>query len=486
MKLQLPATARLTQWGGNSLSSNELLQEVMIWQELLLGYDARRIVLEADSGLQWALLDLACLAADLVLVPLPTYLSSSQRDAVLAQLQPDLLISDSPEQQSGELLEEYAGLSLYRLPMHGNALVPAGTQKITFTSGSTGQPKGVCLSAEQQLDVALWLAARVQQISQGTPRHLCLLPLPTLLENIAGIYAPLLEGGEVVLAKDAERGFSGSRLTEPQKLLALISQVQPKSLILVPELLQFLLLACQSGWQAPTSLEFIAVGGAVVSPALLQAAAKAGLPVYQGYGLSECASVVALSVDPAEQAGASVGLPLAGRQVRIEDGELVVQTPFLGYLGEPGSASDEVRTGDLASWGPNGELLITGRKKNLLINSFGRNISPEWVETALTSTGAVMQAILLGDGQPACVALLFARPEVSDQQLAAVVDSVNAQLPDYARIARYSRLSQPFSVAEGSLTDNGRLRRQAIQQLYSQHIDQLYSGVRDELLSLSA
>ena len=74
----------------------------------------------------------------------------------------------------------------------------------------------------------------------------------------------------------------------------------------------------------------------------------------------------------------------------------------------------------------------------------------------------------------------------ADQQLAAVVDSVNAQLPDYARIARYSRLSQPFSVAEGSLTDNGRLRRQAIQQLYSQHIDQLYSGVRDELLSLSA
>ncbi|WP_337842001.1 AMP-binding protein [Rheinheimera sp.] len=486
MTLQLPQSARLTQWQGQSLSQPGLLREVQIWQELLQGYGARRIVLDADSGVHWAMVDLACLAADLLLVPLPTYLSASQRQAVLAQVQPDLYITDRLLPQYSEPLEEYAGLSLYRCEVSAAPAVPAGTQKITFTSGSTGQPKGVCLSAAQQLDVALWLAARVQQVSPGTPRHLCLLPLPTLLENIAGIYAPLLEGGEVVLAKDADRGFSGSRLTEPKKLLALISAVQPKSLILVPELLQFLLAAIQAGWQPPKSLEFIAVGGALVSPGLLQAAAKAGLPVYQGYGLSECASVVALSVERAELAGASVGLPLAGRQVRIDDGELVVQTPFLGYLGDPGSASLEVRTGDLASWGPNGELLITGRKKNLLINSFGRNISPEWVESALISTGAVLQAIVLGDGQPACVALLFARPEVSDQQLAAVVEAMNAQLPDYARIARYNRLSQPFSVAEGSLTDNGRLRRQAIQQLYQQHIYQLYSGVRHDFLSISA
>ncbi|MDP5190394.1 AMP-binding protein [Rheinheimera baltica] len=488
MQFTLADSARLIDASNNfTLDSAAIQRRVKQWQTLLLGYEGCRVVLTADSGINWILVDLACLTAGILLTPLPTYLSEAQRSAVLTKLQPNLWLSDVEiTDVACTLLEEFDGLLLYRREVNSNVMVAAGTQKITFTSGSTGDPKGVCLSARSQLDVALALKARVEHISESSARHLCLLPLPTLLENIAGVYAPLLAGGDVIVAPDALRGFSGSRLTAPQRLLQLISAQQPKSLILVPELLKMLIQAASQGWTVPTSLEFIAVGGAYVSPALMKKAASLGLPVYQGYGLSECGSVVALSDTPPKYATESVGQPLACRDVQIINGELVVNTPFLGYLGEAHSATQQVYTGDLAEWTAHGALRILGRRKNMLINSFGRNISPEWVETALTDSGVVQQAMLLGDAQPYCGALLFAPAEVSDIKLDEVVAKVNLQLPDYARVVSYHRLAAPFSVQHSTLTDNGRLRRSRIEQCYAPQISALFTGDKYELLSIPA
>ena len=300
-----------------------------------------------------------------------------------------------------------------------------------------------------------------------------------LLENIAGVYAPLFAGGEVLLMPDAGRGFAGSSLANPQQLLGLISQTQPNSLILVPELLQLLVQAALKGWPVPASLQFIAVGGAKVAVDTLRQAAALQLPVYQGYGLSECGSVVALSsVDAANATDdelQSAGKPLAHLEVRIEQGEIQVKTPFLGYLGQGGAQQSEwVATGDLGQWTEGGDLQILGRRNNLLISSFGRNISPEWVESELTKTGLVQQAVLCGDAKPYCVAVLYAAATVSDSQLNAYIDQLNLQLPDYARVARYHRLSTPLSQAEGTLTSNGRPRRAAIMQTYQQQIAALY------------
>ncbi len=93
------------------------------------------------------------------------------------------------------------------------------------------------------------------------PRHLCVLPLSTLLENVAGLYAPLLIGGEVLIPSQEELGFRGSMLAEPQKLLQLISQIKPQSMILIPTAFAVFSKCCvASSWQAP-SLLFVAVGG---------------------------------------------------------------------------------------------------------------------------------------------------------------------------------------------------------------------------------
>lgn len=487
MQIALAPGATLTDIGsGVTLDADGIAEKISQWQTVLLAYGAKRVVISADSNLSWIIVDLACLAAERVLTPLPTYLSETQRQSVIASLQPDIWITDSPlSDPACSLRQELDGLLIYQRSEQSGVVVPTGTQKITFTSGSTGAPKGVCLSLRAQLDVALALKARVEHLCDGPPRHLCLLPLPTLLENIAGVYAPLLAGGEVIVASDRLRGFLGSRLVEPQALLQLISETQPKSLILVPELLKFLLQATAKGWMAPQSLQFIAVGGAYVSPTLLQQAAKANLPVYQGYGLSECASVVALSDQSASHATDTVGLPLSCRDVEIIDGELVVNTPFLGYLGQPGSATDKVYTGDLAEFTCQGELRVLGRRKNLLINSFGRNISPEWVESLLTDSGIISQAMLLGDAQPYCAALVFAMPAVSDSAIADCITRINQQLPDYAQIVRYQRIAQPFSVSDSTLTDNGRLRRDAIKQKYVALINHLFSDFDTPVLGES-
>ena len=477
MQLNLPVSAKITELStGIVLKSDDIQHKLAQWQTLLQRYHAQRVVLSADTCLSWVLADLACLSAGILLTPLPTYLSDLQRQHALDALQPDLWLSDRKlDEADCRLLEAFEGLLLYQRKVSRKTDVAAETQKVTFTSGSTGNPKGVCLSARGQLDVAMALKARVETICDTTPRHLCLLPLPTLLENIAGIYAPLLAGGEVIIASDQLRGFDGSRLVNPAAMLQLINQAQPKSMILVPELLKLLIAAAAQGWQVPPSLQFIAVGGAYVSPQLLQQAAALKLPVYQGYGLSECASVVALSDTPPQRAGETVGCPLCCRDVEIIDGELVVNTPFLGYLGDSSSKTDRVYTGDLAEWTSLGELRILGRRKNLLINSFGRNISPEWVETALTDGGVIRQAIVFGDAQPFCTALLFAPVEITNPQLAEVVQQINKTLPDYARIIRYQRLAQPFSVEQGTLTDNGRLKRSDIARMYEHQIAALFA-----------
>lgn len=487
IQLQFPDTARLTDaMTGESFCWAEIRHQLDAWQHLLQSLNAQRMVFRAQSSVQWALLDLACLEADLTLVPVPGYLSDSQWQHVLQQVAPDLIISDVPFGVAPEFLAandmrwvaEFSGFQLYQCCATTAVSIPAGTQKITFTSGSTGQPKGVCLSAAAQLQVATSLVSR---INLDAPRHLCLLPLPTLLENIAGIYAPLLAGGEVFIAPEAARGFNGSRLENPTLLLGLISKVQPQTLILVPELLQLLIHACRQGWTAPLSLKFIAVGGAKVAVDLLKQAAQCGLPVYQGYGLSECCSVVALSEHSALHVSQlqlqQVGKVLPHLEVKIVADEIWVKTPFLGYLGaEPATAMNEwVATGDLGSITADGSLVIWGRQKNLLILSSGRNVNPEWVEAELTKTGLVQQAVLFGDAQPYCVALLYcANPAVTDEQLAAFVSNINQQLPDYARAEQFIRLQTPLSEAQGSLTGNGRPKRDEIAKLYASELAALY------------
>jgi long-subunit acyl-CoA synthetase (AMP-forming) len=150
-----------------------------------------------------------------------------------------------------------------------------------------------------------------------------------------------------------------------------------------------------------------------------------------------------------------------------------------GYLGEAAAPPPWWPTGDMGALDADGFLHVHGRKKHVLITAFGRNVSPEWVETALRSQTAVAQAVVFGDAQPALSAVIWpATGGAGDAELQAAVKAANAALPDYARVHRWARARAAFSAQTGLATANGRPQRDAILQ---SHADAL--GIQPGTLS---
>ncbi|MDX2412172.1 MAG: AMP-binding protein [Woeseiaceae bacterium] len=458
------ATDIVLQSGAKAVSRLELLLAVEGLAKQLRILNVKSVALYADNGIDWILTDFACRVLGIRIVPVPLFFSAAQIKHTISSSGATALISD---QQNVENLicatvgQPFCGMtSLYTLEASEPVALPEGTQKITFTSGTTGSPKGVCLSAEQQAAVATAIAAAA---SKDNPKHLCVLPLSTLLENLAGVYAPLLSGGSVNAPSLADVGLAGSSGLDIKQFLHCITEHQPNTMILVPEMLNALTEATECGWRPPSSLHFVAVGGGKVSPELLRRARAAGLPAYEGYGLSECASVVTLNVPGADHIG-SVGQPLPHVSVQIEQGEIVVRgSEFLGYAGQPDSwNAAPLRTGDLGHIDDDGFVFVSGRAKNQLISSFGRNISPEWVESELLAGSLLQQVVVIGDARPYCVALVEPRnAATTDADIDAWMRSANQKLPDYARVVDWHRVTAP--------------QRATIESDYSVEIEEMYA-----------
>lgn len=450
------------------------------WLESRWSADTRFAML-ADNGIPWVITDVALAGTSRVHVPIPGYFTARQIDHVLNDAGIDVVVTDNParllhDEPNWQCTTQSDVTGLYCLerimPATSRTALPAGTTKITYTSGSTGVAKGVCLDAISLHRVAASVAEVIRPLK--ATRHLCLLPLATLLDNLATtIVAPLLDAESIVPSLE-ETGIRYGALDVP-KLLSCIARHQPDSLVLVPELLRVLLAAIHQGWDAPKTLKFIAVGGASVSPQLLAQAEAAKLPVFEGYGLSECASVVTLN-RPGRVRHGSAGQPLSHTRLRIDEcGEIhVTGTTMLGYLGGS-SCSQEIATGDLGYLDEDGYLHVVGRKKNMLITSFGRNVSPEWIERELLASPEVAQAVVVGEGRPYLAALLSpTKADISDSTMTALMTRINAGLPDYARIRAWRRLSEPLSVKNDLLTANGRPRRAQITARYKELITDMY------------
>jgi long-subunit acyl-CoA synthetase (AMP-forming) len=446
------------------LSAAQLLQDVRARRARLEALGARRVALALDNGADWVAWDLALLDSGRVCVPVPGFFSQQQQAHVLDSAGIDTLIGDPIVAARVDGFRETEDGIFQRVPRAVPSL-PAGTVKITYTSGTTGQPKGVCLDAGAQLAVAHSLAE--VSTACGVERHLCVLPLATLLENVGGVYAAMLAGACVDLVPQAALGMSGASGFDVARFIRTLHEHRPHSLILLPQLLLALVTAAEGGIKLPDSLRFVAVGGARVSPALLVRAEALGLPIFEGYGLSECASVVCVNTPGARRIG-TVGRPLAHAAVRLAaDGEVEVRgARMLGYLGEPAPASDWLPTGDLGHF-DDGFLVLHGRKKHQFVTAFGRNVNPEWVEAELTQQAPIAQAWVHGEALAANVAVIVARGgERSDADIDAAVANANAALPDYARVQRWLRADEAFTPHHGLLTANGRLRRAALAERY--------------------
>ncbi|MBI5328978.1 MAG: AMP-binding protein [Betaproteobacteria bacterium] len=494
---------------GSGINAGELLRQIETLSARLA--NTRVLAVLADNGPAWVALDLAALHAGVTHLPLPGFFSPAQMTHALESAGSDHVLTDAPERilalglgftAAGEI----AGLASLRRTTPARAL-PAGTAKISFTSGSTGQPRGVCLAAAGLMDTAESIHLALDGLSSRSPgrpkndlaptgggsgdfsepgalslsRHLACLPLPLLLENVAGVYAALLHGAEAALPSLAELGWRGMSGFDPACLMRSLRTRQPASLILVPELLKAWTQTLETaGEYAPAWLRLVAVGGAKVAPDLLARADARGIPAYEGYGLTECGSVLSLNLPGAERP-ASAGRPLAHVRVRVDErGEIHAAGRLaLGYLGETPFPTRpdglrEIATGDLGRLDADGFLHLEGRRKNLLITAYGRNVSPEWVEAALTAQPEILHALAAGEAQPRLAALIAPMPGSAPEAVAQAVARANATLPDYARIHTWAAVP-PFLAADGLATGNGRPLRAVLLARHAPLLETLFT-----------
>ena len=252
-------------------------------------------------------------------------------------------------------------------------------------------------------------------------------------------------------------------------------------------------------------LHIPASGAAPLSKDLAEFYEAVGMPMIEGYGLTE-GGVVALNPLEGSKPG-SIGKPLPGVEIRVaEDGELLVKSPclFTGYLNDPVTTAEVLRdgwlhTGDIGYRDSDGYFFITGRKKELIVSSTGKKIYPSRVENLFKMEPLISQVLLIGDRLPFLTALFTINPAVAEglkgmdewkgrahgevaqagpvlSEIQKTVARVNRQLAPFEQVRKYRVLPRDFSIEHGELTATMKVRRTRAMENFKSHIDELYAG----------
>jgi long-subunit acyl-CoA synthetase (AMP-forming) len=367
------------------------------------------------------------------------------------------------------------------------AVAPADLLCLVYTSGTTGPPKGAEIT-----HAGLLANVRGAWGLLGVPARLSLvsfLPYAHILERIMSYYSPAVLGGSVTFCPDAAT------------LPAVLAATCPTALVCPPRVFEKLRAKCESLGADPAEfvvaaglgdLEAAGVGAAPVPVPLLEFFQEAGVPLRQGWGMTELSAFGSLTTtDPADNG--TCGLPIEGLELRIAaDGELLARGPMVipRYRNLPEQTAETidadgwVHTGDIGQIDEQGRLTIVDRKKELIINSAGKNMPPANIEAELKSASPLIgQAVCIGDDRPFNVALLVLDPEVSagypdeDARAAEVVRGVaaaNARLSRVEQIKRYAVLAGEWLPGGDELTPTMKLKRKPIAAKYGEEIDALY------------
>jgi len=422
------------------------------------------------NGVEWMIAQLAGWLAGKIMVPLPAFFSSAQLGHIISDTGLTHVIRTAGAcELDPRLAVAMVDVSSSRREAFPD-VTPGGGQ-IIYTSGSTGRPKGVRLALAQINESASRLARAIG--ARPSDKYLSVLPLPLLLETICAICVPILAGARTHFAG---RMAASVARGEAIGVAAAFTRHRPTTSVLVPQVLAAWTGQLDAdGARAPSSLRFVAVGGAPVGADLAAKAWSLGIPVHEGYGLSECCSVVSVN-RPGQRKPGTVGPPLPGLDVRIEAGEIVVDGPMVmeGYVGG-GPAARPWRTGDLGKIDSDGFLTVYGRKDNLIVTSYGRNVSPEWIEAMLLSDRRFAACAVLGHGAPRLAALII--PSAMGAQWLAHAPKAHVlmamalacrDVPAYALPRDFAVLSLDEAKRRNLLTPNGRLRRASLESAFAE------------------
>ncbi|MBV9528787.1 AMP-dependent synthetase/ligase [Sphingomonas sp.] len=394
---------------------------------------------------------------------------------------------------------------------------------IIYTSGTGGAPRGVrqhhgaiLHNVEGCTDVIS------TDFSWGDEVFLSFLPASHAYEHSGGQHFPIALGGQIYYAESLE------------KLASNIEEVRPTIMVVVPRLFEMLrtrilrsieasggiseyLLERALGigsarynrkfrpWHLPMDA-FLGLtlrrrvrakvggrvkawvsGGAPLNPEVGMFFQSLGITFLQGYGQTEAGPVISCNRPSPGIRLDTVGVPLMNTEVRIaEDGEIMVrgENVMHGYWRNPEESARALRdgwlaTGDVGHFDGKGRIVITDRKKDLLVNDKGDNIAPQRIEGMLTLQPEIAQAMVYGDRRPHLVALLVPDPEIADrsdlqQRLQEALDRVNGDLSVIERVRRFIVADAPFAIENEQLTPSLKIRRHVITGAYGDRLSALY------------
>ena len=549
-----PAFLRATDSGWQSVTTAEFSRQVDTAAAELLrrGVDAGDPVLVMGAtSYAWAVADFAVWRCGAISVPVyPTaspaqvaaiVTSSAARIGIVDDDRRSRLASCGVEELRFADLEapEPTAAELADLGRRSHGLGGAEVATIVFTSGSTGEPRGVEITHTNLVSQAWNVGAAYSSLIHERASTVIFLPL-----------AHILARGLQVAAVSA--GMTVAHVADPARAVASLAEVRPSFLVVAPRVLDKILervranAASRHLGRVFAAAERVAVRrGRVLEAAdvgrrepwpswdrLAHRAADAvlfarirellggrlecllsgsaplpvetglffrgiGIPVIEGYGLTETTAPATGNLPGAIRSG-SVGVPVPGTTVRIaDDGEVQIAGPGVcrGYHGEPAGSGFTpdgfLRTGDLGRLDDDGHLWLTGRAKDVVVTSSGKNIVPARWERLVERDGGVDHAVLVGDRRPYAAALLFvpdaATPRAGSWSQAVVedparlaalqraVDAANATVSRAEQVKRWLALRVPLTEEAGQLTPTGKVRRGTVLHQAGELIDRLYA-----------
>jgi len=456
-----------------------------------------RVALLSENRPEWVIADLAIQSAGGVSVPMHAPLTAAQIRHQIADCGAKLTIASTPAQaakaDAALCIDDFAWHAFLergrrRLTDVGpeiarrlDSLASADLATILYTSGTTGEPKGVMLSHGNLLSNATAMAEATGPFDAGTV-FFNWLPLSHVYARTCDANLALLTGSGLAFAESAET------------VLADLAEMRPTQFSSVPRFYEKILgTVADLPFEARRArlgrifagLRWLSTGGAPMPLAVLEAYREAGITIQQGYGLTETSPVIATTRRHANRLG-SVGPPIDGIEVRIaDDGEVQTRGPhvMLGYWNCPSPVVDGwFATGDLGRLDADGFLTITGRKKELIVLSCGKKVAPTRIEALLAREPAIEQAVVIGDGKPYLTALVAPRWSMLDAagdaaaDLMTRIDGVLADVAPWERVRKIALVPQPFSAADGEMTLSGKLRRAVIHDRHRERIENLYGG----------
>ena len=523
--------------GWRDVSAREIAAYAARWQAFLRAEGlapGERIALCLKNGIDWVAADQGALGLGLVIVPLyaddnpenvawclensgarllvvETSRTATALQGVAASLPRVLCLAADPS--SGHDAVE-AALPRQAPEFEVAPLEDGALATICYTSGTAGRPKGVMLTHGNIL--ANVAACGRLRLARSDDVFLSLLPLSHMFERTGGYYLPLAIGAKVAYARSvsqlaedlaSERPtvmFAVPRVFEkfaarvdealaesPAKkrvfdlVVAAGGRAERREAGLADRIVLALLLERVAGpvrSRLGGRMRFAVLGGAPLDPAIAWLFLGLGLPVLQGYGMTEASPVISVN-RPEDNVPESVGRPLDNVEVRVAaDGELLAKGPSImkGYWNNPEASAKMLdregwlHTGDLAEI-RDGRIFIRGRLKDVLVLSNGEKLPPQDVELAILGDGVFEQCILIGEGRP-FLTLLAVTQETDEKNLVRRANDRLKGFPGYIRVRRVVATREPWTVENRLLTPTLKVKRERVQEKFGAEIERAYAA----------